>query len=166
MATWTLQRPGTSSRASCRVGRPLPRRRRPLALVVDDCDCVRVVIKVVLGEMAGVRVIGAETSEEALDLARRHKFDVVTSDLNRPGMNGLEFLRRFKQAHPTTPVLIISAALHEAVIRRARWFRAFGCLSKPFMCCELVELVQRAIASKKVCRTVRRARRSSRFTGP
>ncbi len=114
--------------------------------------------------MAGVRVIDAGTSEEALDPARWHKFDVVTSDINLPGSDGLEVLRRFKQTHPTTPVLIISAGSHDAAIGRARWVRAFGCLSKPFMCRELVELLRIAIASKKVCQTVVWSRRLSRFT--
>ena len=32
-------------------------RRRPLVLIVDDCDCVRVVLKVVLQDMAGIRTV-------------------------------------------------------------------------------------------------------------
>ncbi len=66
--------------------------RRPRVLIVDDCDCLRGLYKVVLRDLAGVHTVGAGTSEEALNLARRHKFDVVLSDINRwPGLNGLEF---------------------------------------------------------------------------
>ena len=74
-------------------------RRRPIVLIVDDCDCVRAVLKVVLREMAGIRAVGAATSEEALKLARRRNFDVVISDIVRPGMDGLAFLEVFKRAH-------------------------------------------------------------------
>jgi DNA-binding response OmpR family regulator len=120
-------------------------------------------MQMILRQGAELRVVTAETSEEALEMARQRKFDVVTSDINRSGMNGLEFLRVFKQAHPTTPVIIVSAAVGE-VMRQAKWLRAFACLSKPFACPELVALVRAAIASKKLCRTAVLSRRLGRFT--
>jgi DNA-binding NtrC family response regulator len=131
---------------------------------VDDCQCVRAVLKVVLQEMAGIRTVGAATSEEALKLARRRKFDAVISDISRPNMNGLDFLKVFKHAHPTAPVIIVSGILDEATACRARWLRAFDCLAKPFDCRELVDVVRAAIASRRVCRTVLRSRRRARLS--
>jgi DNA-binding NtrC family response regulator len=128
-------------------------RRRPLVLIVDDCECVRVVLKMVLREMAGIHAVGAATSEEALRLARRRRFDAVVSDICRPGMDGLEFLRIFKQLRPMVPIIIASGVMDDATARRARWLRAFDCLPKPFAFLELVELVRAAIQSKRVCRT-------------
>jgi len=139
-------------------------RRRLLVLVVDDCGSVRAIFKAILREMAGIQTMGAATSEEALKLAQRREFDVVLFDINRwPGMNGLAFLKVFKRAHPTVPVIIISGVMDDATARRAKWLRAFDCLSKPFAFWELVELVQAAIASRRVCRTVLRSRRRKRF---
>ena len=89
-------------------------------------------IKLVLREMAGIHAVGAATSEEALKLAQRRKFDAVVSDIVRPGMDGLAFLEVFKRAHPTVPVIIASGVLDEATARQARWLRAFDCLPKPF----------------------------------
>jgi CheY-like chemotaxis protein len=143
-------------------------RPRPLVLVVDDCDCVREMITFVLRRMMGVRVMGAENSAEGLRLARRRKFDLVTTDINRPGMNGLSFLRVFKRVQPTTPVIVISGVLDEATARWARWLRAFDCLPEPFAAWELVGMVQAAIASRRVCRTVSRGREhiTSRMVEP
>jgi two-component system response regulator YesN len=118
----------------------------------------------VLREMAGIRAVGAATSEEALKLTKRRKFDVVISDIVRPGMDGLEFLRVFKQSRPTVPLIIASGVMDDATARRARWLRAFDCLPKPLSCHELVEVVRAAIASRKSCRTVLRSRRRERFT--
>jgi DNA-binding NtrC family response regulator len=155
MNTTSYRRPGLSPKPYCHSSRsPWSSRRRPLVLVVDDCECVRAAIKLVLREMAGCRVVTAATSEEALGLARRRRFDVVTSDLSRCGMNGLEFLKVFKQAHPTVPVIIVSAVLNDATACRAKWLGAFDCLPKPFQLRELVDLVQAAITSRKVCRTM------------
>jgi DNA-binding NtrC family response regulator len=140
-------------------------RRRPLVLVVDDCESVRAAVKLALREMAGIHTVGAATSEEALKLARRRKFDVVLSDINRwPGMNGLAFLKVFKRAHPTLPVIIVSGVLDEATARRARRLRAFDCLPKPFEAWELLGVVRAAIASRRVCRTVLRSQKGRRFT--
>jgi DNA-binding NtrC family response regulator len=127
-------------------------RPRPLVLIVDDCECVRDIIKYVLRELAGIHAVGASTSEEALKLAQRRKFDVVISDINRwPGMNGLEFLKVFKQSHAPVLVIIASGVLDEVPARQAKWLRAFDCLPKPFGCNEILtqashRSVKRALA--------------------
>ena len=144
--------------------RPMSSRPRPLVLVVDDCASIRTVIKIVLREMAGIRTVGAATSEEALRLVQRRKFDVVLSDINRwPGMNGLDFLKVFQQSHAPVPVIIPSGSLDEAAARLVRWLRAFDCLPKPFACREIVAMVRSALASRRTCRTASRSCRSSRW---
>lgn len=154
MNTTVYRRPGFP-RTRCRSSRrPMSSRRCPLVLIVDDCECVRFVLKVVLREVAGINAVGAATSEEALKLARRRRFDVVISDIVRPGMDGLEFLRTFKQLRSTVPVIIASGVLDDATARRAKWLRAFDCLRKPFAFRELVAVVRSAIQSKRGCRTV------------
>ncbi len=139
-------------------------RRCPLVLVVDDFEGMRVVLKMVLREMAGIRAVGAATSEEALKLAKRRNFDAVISDIVRPGMDGLEFLGVIKQLRPTLPIIIASGVMDDATARRARRLRAFDCLPKPFGFRELFCVVRAAIASRKACRTVLRSRRRERFT--
>jgi two-component system nitrogen regulation response regulator NtrX len=120
----------------------------------------------VLREIAGIRTVGAATSEEALKLAQRRRFDAVLSDINRwPGLNGLDFLKVFKHAHPTVPVIIVSGSVDEATARRARWLRAHDCMAKPFDCRKLAELVRAAIRSRKMCRSLVRSRRRARFGG-
>ena len=113
--------------------------------------------------MAGIHAVGAATSEQALKLAQHRHFDAVISDIVRPGMDGLTFLEVFKRAYPAVPVVIASGVLDEAIACRAKRLRAFDCLPKPFSCRELVDLVRAAIASKKVCRTLLRSCRSSRW---
>jgi CheY-like chemotaxis protein len=88
-------------------------------LVVDDLVSSRLLLKMFLEQKAGVRVVEAETSEQALRLARRRRFDLVISDIVRPGMDGLTFLRAFKKAHPSVPVMIVSGALSPALRQRA-----------------------------------------------
>jgi CheY-like chemotaxis protein len=61
------------------------------ALIVDDDKSVRKAIKYVLERRLQLRVFQASNGIEAISLVRQHNFDLIISDVNMPGMNGLEF---------------------------------------------------------------------------
>lgn len=107
------------------------RRKRPTVLVVDDEPMIHALLKVVLKARPRCRVIEAGTGEQALELVERHEVDAVVSDLYRHGMNGFEFLKVSKLAHPDVPVIILSSMLTGARERRAYRLGAFRCLLKP-----------------------------------
>ncbi|PXX45065.1 response regulator [Undibacterium pigrum] len=80
-----------------------------LALVIEDDDQAAEVLRVQL-ESEGFRILRATTAEAALGMAEEAHPDLITLDILLPGMDGWEFLERFKQ-HPlfaSTPVVIIS----------------------------------------------------------
>ena len=58
-------------------------------LVVDDEPDARIFLKTVLAD-AGAQVLEAEDGEEALDMARKEKPDLITLDLSMPGKDGVE----------------------------------------------------------------------------
>ncbi|MFZ6741869.1 response regulator [Undibacterium sp. JH2W] len=80
-----------------------------LALVIEDDDQAAEVLRVQL-ESEGFRILRATSAEAALSMAEEAHPDLITLDILLPGMDGWEFLERFKQ-HPlfaSTPVVIIS----------------------------------------------------------
>jgi CheY-like chemotaxis protein len=81
----------------------------PLALVVDDDDKSAELLRLQL-ESAGFRVARAATAEAALESAVRETPDLVTLDINLPGINGWEFLQGFRQMpqFARIPVVIVS----------------------------------------------------------
>jgi DNA-binding NtrC family response regulator len=105
--------------------------KRPTILVVDDEPMIHDLLKAVLKAHPRCRVIGADASEQALELVEQHEVDAVVSDLYRHGMNGFEFLKVSKLAHPDIPVIILSSMLTGARERRAYRLGAFRCLLKP-----------------------------------
>ena len=117
---------------------------QPLTLVVDDGEGPRQAIRIML-EHLGARVIEAATSQEALELAVRHNFDLVTSDLTRAPVDGFKFLQIFKWLQPTVPVIIISAVLNPANKESATSMGAFACLDKPFTLKQLRQIVESAL---------------------
>ena len=74
-------------------------RRPPVAprnlLIVDDSRAQRKILTALLLRR-GYSVREAGSAEEALDLCRRHRFDIVISDWMMPGMSGPEFCTAFR----------------------------------------------------------------------
>lgn len=56
---------------------------------------------------------------------------LILSDINMPGMNGLEMLGQVKAARPNVPVIMITAYGDEATKKRAAELGAAGLLTKP-----------------------------------
>ncbi|HZO94740.1 MAG TPA: chemotaxis response regulator protein-glutamate methylesterase [Candidatus Baltobacteraceae bacterium] len=83
------------------------------ALVVDDSAFMRRAIQKMLEKEIDIRVAGtAASGEEALELIERLKPDVVTMDVEMPGMGGLEAVRAIV-ARRGPPVIMVSALTRE-----------------------------------------------------
>ncbi|MCL4502429.1 MAG: chemotaxis-specific protein-glutamate methyltransferase CheB [Deltaproteobacteria bacterium] len=79
-------------------------------LVVEDSPVVRDLISYILSNAAGLRVIAtAATGEAAIETAARLKPDLITMDVNLPGIDGYEATRRIMETSPV-PIIIVSAS--------------------------------------------------------
>ena len=77
-------------------------------LVVDDSPVVREFLVHILSSDPVLTVIGtAGDGEEALDIVRRQRPDVITMDIHMPKMNGLDATRLIMETDPT-PIVIVS----------------------------------------------------------
>ncbi len=81
-------------------------------LVVDDSILARKVITDGLAEYPNIEVIGcAINAMDARNKVKRLNPDVMTCDVNMPGMSGLDFLRQLMPEHPLPVVLVSSLNL-------------------------------------------------------
>lgn len=80
-------------------------------LIVEDDDAQRLLYKEELGEM-GYRVRLAASGEEALEMARKERPDLVILDIKMPGISGLDTLRELLNDDPKVPVILHSAYTH------------------------------------------------------
>jgi two-component system chemotaxis response regulator CheB len=78
-------------------------------LVVDDSASVRSLIVKILDAEPAIRVVGtAASGVTALDAITSLSPDVVTLDVEMPGMDGIEFLKRARVTHPRLPIIMFS----------------------------------------------------------
>ena len=117
-------------------------------LVVDDEGDVRKFLTAIL-EKHGYETLTAEDGTEALEIARREKPDLVTLDLQMPGLSGeevLDYLRKRQLLH-LVKVLIVSG-MSEQDLERAMESGAHGVIQKPFDIEELQHVVKELLEKK------------------
>ncbi len=104
-------------------------------LVVDDNSVNRKILARQL-ELAGASTDAAAGGEEALELWRTGRYDLVLADLQMPTMDGFELARRIRSSEaaehrPRTPILAVTASAFEDQERRSRAVGMDGLITKP-----------------------------------
>ncbi len=116
-------------------------------LVVDDERSMREMLSILL-EREGYEAVEAKNGQEALQLFETSLFDMVISDIQMPGINGIELLARIKKLAPEVPVLMITAFATAEQAVDAIKLGAFHYFTKPFNNDEIRALVRNALEKR------------------
>lgn len=111
-------------------------------LAVDDEPAVLRMLSRVLG-LAGCEVVTAMDAESALELVRERQPDLVISDIQLPGMSGLDLVGEILQAESPPPVILISA------YDEPKNHNAAAFIPKPFDPDELLRAVQAFLGDQR-----------------
>jgi DNA-binding NarL/FixJ family response regulator len=114
-------------------------------LIADDHALFRDSLKSLLEARGHEVVAEAGTGEEALELARRHRPDIVLMDLSMPGMGGLEATRLLSQELEKTRVVVLTASTHEDDLFEALKAGAEGYLLKDLEADAFFDLLEGAL---------------------
>ena len=100
-------------------------------LVADDEDSIRWVLSKALGKH-DYQVDLASTGTDALELSRKHSYDLAIVDIKMPGMTGLKLLGKLQKESPRTLVVIMTAESSMDNAIEAMKGGAYDYITKPF----------------------------------
>jgi len=103
-------------------------------LIVEDSQTSREFIVSTVQSVDGVEAFTTATGFEALKLLSRQRFDLIITDINMPGINGLELINFVKKSptYKETPLFVISTQGREVDRAKGLALGAAEYLVKPF----------------------------------
>lgn len=139
-----------------------PNDARPRVLVVDDEANIRRAISLMLGVEFDVTAV--ESGDRAFEMIYMGEvFDVVSLDLDMPGMSGIETLKALKKKTPNTEVLILTAHSDLKSAKEALRLGAYEYIDKPFEKELLREAIRKGVERRKEAREFQDAQKKLEF---
>jgi DNA-binding response OmpR family regulator len=117
-------------------------------LVVEDETPLAMMIVFLLNRV-GYAVTVASSGQQAIDLAARRPFDLITLDLNLPDIRGFEICSRLKNQSlsQNTPIVFVTGQREEENRQRAFELGAVDYIEKPFEMSDFVFRISRCLAN-------------------
>ncbi|MEQ8229444.1 MAG: response regulator [Rhodospirillales bacterium] len=106
-------------------------------LIEDDADLRGALFETL--EDAGYTVLAASGGYQGLDILQREAVDMAVTDIVMAGGEGIEFILKAKAAHPSVPIVAMSAKAH--YLKDAASLGADHILLKPFRLHELMAVL-------------------------
>lgn len=119
-----------------------------ILLIEDDRAIVMTLRRVLMDE--GFEIEVETRGDTGLTRARQTELDAVLTDMKLPGLDGLELVRQLHEDKPRLPIILMTAHGTTETAIEATKSGAFDYLLKPFEMPELIDLVERAVASRRL----------------
>jgi two-component system response regulator GlrR len=119
-------------------------RKRTLLLVEDEPDVLAYLADEI--RSFGYDVIEAPDAESSLQIFQGEAVDLVITDMNLPGMNGIELLGEVKRAAPAVPVIMLTGHCSVESFIQTKSRGVFEYVSKPVRREELRRIIGSALA--------------------
>lgn len=115
-------------------------------LIADDSTSMRQMVSFTL-KASGFEHDEAKDGEEAFDLAQKNQYDLVLSDINMPGKNGLELTKAIRELpnYRFTPILLLTTESATDRKSEGKAAGATGWIVKPFNPDVLVKTINKVL---------------------
>lgn len=115
-------------------------------LAVDDSRTMRQMVNFALTD-AGHEVHEADGYDAAVAQATATRYDLIISDINMPGKNGLELVRALRTMPNSkfTPILMLTTESQQVLREEGKQAGASGWIVKPFQPEELVDIIVKVL---------------------
>jgi FixJ family two-component response regulator len=120
----------------------------PVISIVDDDEAVRLALRSLVRSLGYASKVFA-SAEEFLESSYLNETSCLISDVQMPGMNGIELQSRLKRLDCNAPVIFVTAFPDERNRALALSGGAIGFLEKPFEGRIMVQLIQAALRAHR-----------------
>jgi two-component system nitrate/nitrite response regulator NarL len=140
-------------------------------LLADDHPMIRTALEAMLRD-TGFEIVGmAGTGEQALSEIERLRPDILLLDLQMPGGNGMEVLRRVRARKTPLKVILLTAAIDDSALLEARALKVQGIVLKNSDPAFLFECLDRVVHGRdwidpELGKRVRDLSQASKAKGP
>ncbi len=121
-------------------------------LIIEDDEEMRGLLKDALHD-EGVQAESAENGSEAFRKLAREPFDLVITDVQMPGLTGLEILPGIKKLQPESLIIVMTAFGSEEVQRKSLDGGAAAYLEKPLHIDRLKQLIHEMASTREATET-------------
>ena len=128
--------------------------KTPQILIVEDDEEMRSLLKEFLEE-EGFETECARNGSDALREIVKKPFDLIVTDIEMPGLTGLDILPEMKKLRPGASIIVMTSFANEEVCRRSLEKGASGYLEKPIHIKKLKALIYELLSTKKEMRGAR-----------
>ena len=118
----------------------------PLISIIDDDESVRLALEGLIRSL-GFRAAAYPSAEAFLTAEEHLQARCIITDIQMPGMSGIELKRRLVSDGCDAPVIMITARAEGQLHLQAKACGAFCFLKKPFEAADLIACIERALAS-------------------
>ncbi len=127
-----------------------PPAARPFRLlVVDDMEAMRLALQDSL-RFQGYEVVSAASGEEALELLRSQRFDLLLTDQAMPGLSGIEVAEACVRMHPDVPVVLLTGHSNVELAKASLQVGASDFVTKPVNIRELPIVIERNLTRRRL----------------
>ena len=118
----------------------------PTIAVVDDEECVRAAVANLLSSL-GLEVAAFGSAEEFLASPVAASAACLITDIQMPGMSGLDLQRHLAASGNRIPIILMTGFPKEQARQQASAHGAVGYLAKPFESRQLIELIDAVLGT-------------------
>jgi putative two-component system response regulator len=126
----------------------------PQILIVDDEPSILKMVSQMLSAY-GYPALSCCSPEKVMGILGQERVDAVLSDINMPGMTGIELLEKISRHHPEIPVILMTGCAELDLTVEAIHKGTFDFLIKPFNPVQLIHSVKKAVNYSKLLRMER-----------
>lgn len=121
---------------------------KKVLIVDDEEDMLWMLQRNLDSTIPNIETFAAQSGDEALDILRENEINLVITDINMPGISGLDLLTEVSTIWPDTKVIIMTAYPSNAFENKARKEGAMQFVEKPFDIKEMRKIVEAALQTK------------------